>query len=551
MLNINSGVNINNQVDVMSGIMGEVTGNRAVMYIFTPAKKITQVVRPYKYAFTDNVVNNMMDVHSNTNRISNLNLADDDLKKAVIPSSQGIHVDLFNIENYYTYMLIIDTRVGNELFGTSQNTSKRLIYAGYFLDEPFVPSTLHMSTPTMNPNARAIVTHGDCLQNTVAFTEFGRQSPTDVIASNDMVHQHMGQNFNEQVGLCDYIAISKGHGVDNSGHLIRNSNPIVLPEMSKNAESIPLDLRSPRSHINGIANAVANGIDERRDYQVRSQIMEETDDGKNIDMFNNVSSAIVTRLQRPTISSALSRAFDPSMPITMGELDRLLEGGLQVQPFSIPFNPQVDIKDPTSISAENVMGSMAAHTVTAYATNCGLSTVAFRYSSYLKSIDNPSLGVWVWEDAKPTIAVASDNNQAVSQFVRTFEMLMETGLFPLLKAHYGEFDLLCKFNLAGDMLISLKYMDMANNTHNDGFVIVHNALGGMISPSLGSYEDVAHNRNQITELLSRAVGKTAGIFNNQQNFTHMQNQPDYSNPSELDDHYLDHAYNEVYGHDII
>ena len=515
---------------------GNITGDTATLYIFSPAQHIQQVVRPLCYSFNDAVFGCMAEDVSG-DRMINMAIAPDAIKQSVIPDAQGLLVDTNLFNDMYTFMLVIDELVPPASMLQGSAPTSRKIYVGYFVGEPYAPNTLDGNV-AFNERAVMVISHGDVASVTNSFGAGGVTPSPELVGSSDIIHQSMGQYYQDQVGLCDFSSLAASHSRDDqSGVLVRNGNPMYLADMNERGLGVPEGMKTPRNHIATIRKAVVSGVAESRDVAIRSA--HDVELGGS-DPYSMAANSVLARLQIPSISSTLANVIDPTVPLALGHLGELV-GNLKIVPISIPFEPQTDIRDPQSMNPESIMSSMVATTISANAKSSLLGNVTFRYNSWSLSDDGISRGKWEWSAADPILSASIGDSNMRRMAIGKFEKLTETGLYPLLQSHYGEFDLMVDFDGTGNTHVGLRYLDNAGQ--EQGSFITHNKLGGLISPVIGNPEIMARNRNELTGLISKVMDQVPSFLDT------APHDP-YGNYGEVEDDYAD-IWDEDQQHAII
>lgn len=494
---------LNNNLTPSSGIVtGGISGNKANLFIFSPQKHTLQVVRPYNYAFTEELANTLVS-EAPFNVISNMDIAPESIQKAIVPDSTGLEIDAFNLDNYYTFILTVDEHVQPVSMLQSSGPSKRSIFTGYFLDEPLAANTLYMTSPVINENAKMIFTHADIAHEEIEYGSQGMMPIHTLVASSDFVHQSMSQCFQEHVGFCDFSSLASAHGRDiHTGQMVRNGNPIFVNELSTNAAVIPETLKSPKAHLMSIGEAAQTGQAVVTGGTVKSAMDNEFG---SQDMYDRAGSVMLSSLQRPRLSAQLLKLIDPTLPTILSSINQVVPN-LIVTPSDVQYNPDCIIADPTVTSVSNIMSTMVANTVSTYCRANLLASIKFRYNSWSQSVDCMKQGKWEIQDGSALLRSGEFN--VTKQQLDGFKVLLETGLFPMLKAQYGEFDLMVTYDGTGDTVTALNYLD--SGTIKQEFIVTHNRMGGVISPTVGGMNTMQNNQAQMTGLFNHVVDNYIG-----------------------------------------
>lgn len=478
---------------------GNVKDNSVNLFIFPPKQHVQQVVRPYYYNFTEDLANKMAGGDP-YDAVTNLAAASDAIKSSVLPTHDGQVVDTYSLDSYYSFILIIDSRSSSANMLDSGGPSKRSIMIGYFLEEPHSP----LDQTVINPNARLIFTHVDMASSSQSYGPNGVSNEFVMLGSDDIVHQMMDANFAPSMSLCDYSSIAYAHNRDTyTNALVRNSNPITLAELDKRAAHIPETLKSPKNHLVGIAEAAQQAWQAVGDLSIDTPVSAELGSGE--DMFSNASSVMMGRMQKRGINHSLMQLIDPTQPAYLSQLNALWPD-MYVWPCREENTPTFDLADPLSLSPESILSSMVSNTVSSYCRLNMITSIQFRYNSWYTSPDGMHKGQWDIKNISTTLQ--GDNPNNVKHQANQFRLLMESGLFPILEAHVGEFDVMVSFDGTGDTSVCLNSLD--NGRIRNEFVVSHNRLGGMINPTVGSFDALSTNQNQLTGLFNGVVNSVVG-----------------------------------------
>lgn len=485
------------------GNAGAIHSNQATLYIFPPDNHLPQIVRPYTYNFTPSLADKMASGDP-FGQISNLKSAEDDVKQAVLPSYQGEIPDLRPLDAYFSFILIVDHKDQPASMLRSGGPKKRSIMIGYFIGcEPYTQS---LGGIVLNPEALMVFTHVDMANLETQYGQGGAMDTPVSLGTADIVNQMVDSNYDPAMSLVDYSSISYAHNFDRfSNSMVRGANPITLSELDRGAAHVPETLKSPKNHLLGIAGAAQNAWGMTHDHQVVSDISAEVGGGN--DVFQSAANVMMGSMQKEALEHSLTKIVDPTQPCHLSAITTKFPA-MQVVPCNIENRPSFNLADPLAITPENIMSSMISNTVSAYCRSNMIASIQFRYNSWMMGRSEMERGKWEVQNLSSMILGDNNPNATLQKQFEQFRILMDNGLFPILKSQVGEFDLMVSFNGTGDTGICLNSLD--NGVVRNEFVINHNRLGGWLSPTIGNYDALHTNQHNMTGLFNNVLDSVVG-----------------------------------------
>lgn len=487
-----------------------VSGNEAILIVYTPKLIPTQVVRPYQYAFTDKVIEGFVELDDKNKRGITTSFEEcERLHGAILPDSVGIKVHNELLSNYWTFVLILttnDSAFNSQIFGRKNKT----IGTGYFIDEPFDINSLFTSNPIMNPNAIMKFTHATSLAIGVGnnLNAAGMVSGGGYInMDGDNVGQYIDQHSSEQMFAMTpgdlKQAMSHSHNNIFPGQLaeeeVGNADLVCTPGAAALGQMhettmIASTQKSPKHHLLEIGKAVTKGLDVLDD---NNTILSALSDFDMTQSANSIISKNLEHRRGVTIQSATDPTNRCRTDVTMSQFAKAFPTAT-IQPIELNYTSQWDVKPQDIMTQATVMGSIIAPTIQSLAIGVGLSSVSFGYCSYNTSVLDTK-GVWkIIED--PHIFQCGEDREAVKKAMVRFMGLMEHDLFPILKSIGGEFEMVIRYDMVGETLVDFRYLD--THSESGGFLETPNRFSSFVTPNVGNIRTFTNNASNLQHLYS-------------------------------------------------
>lgn len=477
----------------------------ARMSVFTPRKHNTTIIRPHVFNFNESMVGELLESRGDAAIVSTFQGGNGALRHAIVPDSNGVMLDTYNFDSYWSFILIVDVAATALIDTTYGGPRNRTVLTGYFIDEPFLPHTLMSANPVPNLGAGILFTQKSmiALQN---ISGPNSRVISTIGANIDLIPQAMSVLVPEgdQMLLTDTGSIAKNTSFDQNGNeRYLNKGPSYINNFTK-AHANPRMLNSPRHQLIGLVNAIHDGM---------IQAEHECDNSVSVGMGydQDIPYKFQDYVTRQThVHNGLgvtigSGQVDPCVPQTFGELSNQWPD-LSVDPCHIPSVPQYDVSGQEDISVRNTMSSLITSVITGLATEHKLASIAFRYTTFTPNqVVNATQGQWAIEGATPIVFTTEVD---FGREIDMFRMNLESSLFPTVMDLGGHFDLMVSFDMANSTLVDLHYLDDVDNVN--AFYEHHNRLGGLAAPNIGN--DAIYNRNtdQYTVLLGDLSANITG-----------------------------------------
>lgn len=473
------------------------------LLIFTPRNHGNMVIRTNKFNFKNAMYDTLSDGSSAKHCLAtNFEV----FTQAITPSHQGIQIDTQQLDTMWSFVLIFD-KVGDRpsAFGAPANR-KRVVLKGYFMGEPMSVQNLFMSSPPINHSALMFFTNDSTSMINMEVSQRGSKYNISSINNVDIAHGFIN---NHTIGAGDLFrtdvsSLAKSSALGDSSSMM--SSPYAATIASKQTDESPgiifgAQTKSPHAQFMEVAGAIdvaardtGGGIAQwgNNDYDL----------GDN--EFDKFMKVMNMQLARSTISIS-QEGLNPLRPESLGTF--LARHNVTVIPCRIPQDSQFDVRPQSDINIQNVFSSLAANVISTAAADNQISKIIFRYSSWAKDTYGMR-GVWQLQQAATLYQDLSHiADQHLTKALGSFRLLMEQHLWPVLNSAAGDFDLVCSYDSSNSTIIDLNFLD---HQQIGGFYEVHNRLGGLINPSLGTEDTFNNNRNQMNNLCAAVAGKLTG-----------------------------------------
>lgn len=497
---------------------------KLTLRVFSPRSIPTQVIRPMKYNFTDEMIGTILDSSDPSDAVG-YNAPND--TKAMVNGSilpgQGVPSSMTVMSSRWTFMMTLDRRMRD-------GATSRFIAAGYFQHEPVAPNTIWQTDPVMNKNAEIVFTSSTTVMIRETITPRGKRqdiAPYDNsgLANQEATHwankelykalpsairdaTRVGfQSDNEYGGggsLVDYSAMDLGYGP--YSHRFPNSD------------------NSPKHHLRKIVRAVDSGMMCVGGAGTTSFAGSLDQDSTR---FNQGVDSVLAAGTDGQITA--SKFIDPTSRYTIAELEKKFPE-MDVVIHKLDVDPQWDVRPQDDYTPQNVLSYMASNVISAVCSDLAIATVTFRYSSYQHQPDGTT-GAWQFHDAS---LLTQSSDQQLQSTLMSFKIALENDLFPIIMTTAGNFDAMVRFDMVGQTLISLNLMEYGDN---DGWFETAGILGANTSPCLNTEEGVVGNMNQLTRFIESAMDKSGAssvvdmygnVMPDQADDTHLSFEPSHN-----------------------
>lgn len=484
------------------------------LYIFTPRNHGSIQLRPLKFNFNEQMLNDMLQQPNIKQALGTYEGNNKSMyTHAILPDPQGISMDTTQYDNMWSFILVFDNGGNNMTSMRWGSPKKRTVLTGYFLDEPLNPMTMFSSSPTHNPNAMMLFTH---TSSTILQDRIDKivQRSHRIVANEDIVPQATAAHVHngEELALVDAATIAKCQIPIEDDIRISSDAGAYLSTFNDMSGIVSSNARSPRHQLLAIADAMDTAktrTDATENSGIFGTVVDTVTSLDPFDIFINEVYQNVASRQTGVINQ---NSIDPRLPIPLSALDNLFPN-MNVVPFKIPINPEYEICDQGTVNPHNIMSSMIQSSIGVFASECLLASIQFRYGSWsVGDLCGMQEGQWQIIAASSMIGDDLDQNK-LSAALNRFRRLMETSLFPIVKDTCGDFDLIAAYDMSSSTIIDLNLMDY--NNPGMGYYEGHNRLGGMVSSAIGGESTLNNNRIQFDTLVNRVASVKSSMSQNQ------------------------------------
>ena len=495
----------NNQPSVANG--WSVRPN-AVLYIFSPRQTPNVTVRNFEYNFTTAFTDELADVVDKAARSGNgivgHNYTDDfrmsnsvEANRSIAPCASGEMVYGNVYDSLYTWLLILD----NASFEGRHNPSglsNRLLYTGFFLEEPCTPS--QFGGYVLNEKAMMLPTHLTYLDIKSVYSGFGSivqsRPRADIDIVNPMATLQTSPTRDYLIRPSDII---NENFIDGEGDIYYTPERNYVGNMN---DSIKLSttLNNPKEHIKSIVSGLAKTSASRMmvdnlpmSVGVNPVAIDDDFSWVNSLRQNMAGEVLPDRFVGLNVNQNIMFCDLIAKYPVLRETTQFVK-----VPWSLPEAP-ADDSAPTPI---NVWSSLLMSSVPSVFSSFGISDASFRYcsvnlnSSAFNTFNNSpmieiySLGVFVPQESQDTMK---------QRFFGALAYL-EKNIFPIITTQSGNFDAIIRYDSAKECAVLLNLLDVYDTPNND-ITVRNNLFGGLHSPLVGSGELKLHNANEFGNLV--------------------------------------------------
>jgi hypothetical protein len=484
----------------------------AALYLFSPKETPNQVLRPYVYKFNSELVDVLMENNNSptlTHGLINLRHSPV-VNNSIIPDAQGVKMNTSAaFSSKWLFVLVIDAPVSRMAGGIPSSNSRQII-SGYCSEEPLNPLTLFQVNPTVNPNSCLVPTHCTVVNLNKKISHMGEQQYMVITSDDDTVPQVTEQLADESMFIMNPGDIRRVSNV--TTYATPYTNTVVAPgamsigNLHTRSGSSPTRLKSPRHHLRELTYAIdtaIEGSDSMRNPVFSHSMLSDDRFGGESSIFEELFNGQLSNSSHLNNRSTTNIGVDPTHPIMLGHLISIYPG-VHILPMKRAYGAQWDVRPQDGINIQNSMSSMVSSAISAICTNCGLLGVIFRYNSWANGTMSPEQGCWKIEGYSTILQMPESSQLAM---LTSFKRSMEMDLFPILLSIGGHFDLTTHYDLTGEILVDLQYLDYAPV---GGLYETSNMYGGMMSPMVGNMRIFENNYHEMNALVNRTMIEACG-----------------------------------------
>lgn len=483
--------------------------NEAVLYLFSPKPIPQQIFRPYQINIDTRGMEILMNDPNGIQSAINKNFRDPSISRAILPSSNGLPVDLNTINQCWTYVLMLDEQLIDRGVRTSlMGPKQRIIVTGYCSQEPILPASIGSSNLIFNEQCFLIPTYSSAVSSNKSLSARGSSQSTFVVDA-DFVARDVAALYNQDMYLGTPADLRST--TSRVGNELQGMYGSIALTSKPNTSSITGIVKSPANLLKNIGSAVDSAIDIVQTESSASRFGNPIFNSSltvapdTMDIHEEIGQAFSNNAINANHMIPSMVSIDTTLPISMRDLNYKYPNML-VQPFRIPASSPWDTIPQNTVSKKTIMSNLAANSLLGIVPACGLSMVMFTYESYAKQtpheIDCGNGGYWHVDNA--STIVPSSQNEIIAAVNRLKVNLAATLLVTLKSINH--FTLTAYVNMPGEVLVDLKFQDEYSD-NGMSFYETSSRLGGILNPLLGNIHSISHNAAQIDALTVSAVAK--------------------------------------------
>ena len=377
----------------------------------------------------------------------------------------------------------------------------RTVYTGVCTGEPFVGEGAHRK---LNPNCILEVLHKnqtaiDATSGRTGTTYTPRNKHTDWVFREDLFSTLVSRRRGPHDDLVDHhMAPAKlGAGIRQEFGSFYTV-PGISTEIKSKANIIAPDLADdPKSHLSTITRGVAEYI---KFSEHSKSVFGDADFAPSHDEEepDHVASAFSSALHMPTSGNYTREDLDLTGEITLGQLDQTSD--LHVYPKTFDDASMYDVDSETN-NLINKLSFELGTIVGIIMNRLAISSINFVYATEKQSDGSTRDGLRI-----NRVGFIYKVNEADGKRLRNlFDVELRTGVLKKIAAVLGG-DYHVTVNASVTDITTVRLNPLGMDGRNKVDYVIPNILGGMVSASIGSTADSAHNQERICDLLSQFVG---------------------------------------------
>lgn len=516
------------------------TKAKAVLYVFKPfANQFGTVgIRPFEYGFDANFAESTKDVIDVVKRgsighgaVMNDLMNRTNMSDYIIPSYEAeLQFNGHHLNDKHRFILVLTEGAssltsGNSVAYTGNNNTRR-IYTGYFEDEPFHPRPVFSQEPPPNPNAFMVITHKTVVGNISSQDGWGYHQNLNTMSSETINHSELTHALTTHKGVSgrfdNTVHILTPENVANSVETTSDGMSYVVPGLTrrdKGATIIQDQLEQPSYHAATIVRGLMKFEDEmnHKKNMMTSRTDSFLDDSFSDESFKRAKLASYFAL--PSRSNLTAFDLDVNSRISAGDLNRLVEGDLDVIHFELERPMYYETADQMQTSVVNQYSSLIAAVVCPVLSSAGLNEMQFEYSIVRQNGRE--------EDNFTTHAAAANwpiSDEELLRKTRAVEFELIKGIFSTIYHSKGDFHVLVSASVTGTTTVMLSLVQQGYKCLVP--FEIPSSLGGLISPLLGNAARSSSNSDNLDGLINGTLGGSnisQSFNNNDRNFLQFAN----------------------------
>ena len=482
---------------------------RAVLFLFQPLTRpfTDQAHRPLTYRMTEDIFNAAHEAAHRVNMGMPQRKAVDtvvnrsDTMAAIVPSfDPTVRIGLSNLSATWKFMLVIngDYTPPDQVSTWGRDNAGREIYFGYCLEEPINPMTLHMSQPTLNPDARLNITHKSVIQCYPAHSAQASIPRFVTMSDADLIDPLVATALSSaQLQVSDPLHLSQNADVTSGqgGVIYAIPQPAAANNLSNLITPVIVDTRmqNPQDNLATLMNAaiLANGK-----LNSDQQFGRDNPFTSNLSRGDVVSESMESHFQSST-STILHGNLRPDVPHTLGQICQRYHP--EVFPYTSDRSVMFSPFDQSQRSLSTVFCSLLCSAIPPLLMQLQILHFAFQYES--RSYDHNQPDAWMIHSVQSAVSMP---NELLMQKTQAIMHTLKTGLFRMMLEAKGDFAVHGSFGAAN---VSHCYINFHCDRERmvDPFE-VPTIFGGLTSSLLADTNTTFQNTAQYSLLLNAMTG---------------------------------------------
>jgi hypothetical protein len=456
--------------------------NGCRLTIFTPKQINNKSIYPIVYDFNEGFLETIKDEFNNSLNFNPIKIANNpNSYQCVKPSVDNITLNTSYLSNYWTFLMEVDGEL-NTIPNLNQsnkiifnpNNSYKVIYLGFFDQEPVNPNTINLTNPTLNLNASMQITRKTIFKKVTPINNIQTNLRPNVV-SDQVIATYDDMIFNPQSNT----------RFDNSYYLLNPENmeydddgvaPLSYENSLNVTDNVGIESKwnSPKTHIKNISTALLDGA-----YIASSDFM---DSSYGVEGFFGALQSIDNS---KNISSVHNVGFDPTYEIV--SLNVIVNS---YNPDILIVNnnqrtEQLSVVDTNTITPETIYGSLIENNITSLLLKWGLSSISLSYDSYTNHLEIFNLE-----------AINVCTQEILKDRFKNCWYNIKTDLLDFIKMSIGEFCLNLHTHISSYTIVNLVFYDYKGIGPED-YMRSFNPLGGIDSNQIGKANHVIKNISDI------------------------------------------------------
>jgi hypothetical protein len=480
--------------------IGITHGNKSQLFIFTPRHRGSQVIRPFAYRFSDNIINKTAEsIASGNDALFRQILLDPEISESLIPASNDTtHINMQYMSDNFTFVLVAHGMPrGRIIESYMPNTSCKTIYYGYFISPPY-NTTFHGAAPTFDMQSMLVITHKTVINELPrSFGPVSASTRYDTVVDTNIVHPTTLRMMCDQSSGPMHVnspdALFKFTDISSNGQHYTMLGEGTAIQNQQSPISIAGSLQVPTRNVSNVLRCIKAASEH-----VQAEASIGTLSPMSTQLFNldGISDVLGHHLKGIS-GTSYHTALKEDTPITLGDIDRQYNPDTVI--VSAPKSGQYCPTDQSIISVRNIYSSLILSVVPTVLSNAVLQAIAFSYDSRPTQFDQ--YGEFQIHAVSSAVDMTDYDLQK-----HTMACLHELklGIFRHIRHSCGDFSV----HVNGDCTASSQCV---LNFYSDSYVMsepfeVPTVFGGMVTPLIAGGMTTQQNAHALADVANILTG---------------------------------------------